>query len=80
MLVRGFGALALSALQVLSAVPETAAPGVPPGNPARDHTPEHPRSLAPYFTPATSSPKAPDQDGFLQRWLLLEPIRKPRIH
>ncbi len=35
------------------------------------------RSLAPYFTPATSSPKAPDADGFLQRWLLLEPIKKP---
>jgi hypothetical protein len=35
------------------------------------------RSLAPYFTPATSSPKAPDAEGFLQRWLLLEPINKP---
>ncbi len=33
-----------------------------------------PRTLAPYFAPATSSPKAPDKDGFLQRWLLLEPI------
>lgn len=36
-----------------------------------------PRSLAPYFTPATSLPKAPDSEGFLQRWLLLEPIDKP---
>ena len=36
-----------------------------------------PRSIAPYFTPATSSPKTPDADGFLQRWLLLEPINKP---
>src|SRR5512146_434364 len=36
-----------------------------------------PRTLAPYFTAATSSPKAPDTDGFLQRWLLLEPIKKP---
>jgi hypothetical protein len=36
-----------------------------------------PRSIAPYFTPATSLPKAPDTDGFLQRWLLLEPITKP---
>jgi hypothetical protein len=34
-----------------------------------------PRSIAPYFTPATSVPKAPDSDGFLQRWLLLEPIK-----
>jgi hypothetical protein len=36
-----------------------------------------PRSIAPYFTPATSSAKAPDHEGFLQRWLLLEPINKP---
>ncbi len=36
-----------------------------------------PRSIAPYFTPARSSPKTPDADGFLQRWLLLEPITKP---
>jgi hypothetical protein len=36
-----------------------------------------PRTLAPYFTPATAAPKAPDADGFLQRWLLLEPIVKP---
>ncbi len=35
------------------------------------------RTLAPYFTPATASPKTPDDDGFLQRWLLLEPIKKP---
>ncbi len=80
LLVRGFAILSLSAFQVLSAVPDTAAPGLPPRNPARpgrDYTPEHPRSLAPYFTPAISSPKAPDPDGFLQRWLLLEPISKP---
>lgn len=36
-----------------------------------------PRTIAPYFTPATSQPKAPDPDGFLQRWMLLEPIVKP---
>jgi hypothetical protein len=36
-----------------------------------------PRSIAPYFTPAKASPKAPDAEGFLQRWLLLEPIAKP---
>jgi hypothetical protein len=36
-----------------------------------------PRSIAPYFKPATSVPKPPDLDGFLQRWLLLEPIDKP---
>ena len=35
------------------------------------------RSITLYFTLATSSPKAPDADGFLQRWMLLEPINKP---
>jgi hypothetical protein len=38
---------------------------------------EAPRSLAPYFKPAASIPKTPDKDGFIQRWLLLEPINKP---
>jgi hypothetical protein len=32
---------------------------------------------APVFTPATAAPKAPDPEGFLRRWLLLEPIVKP---
>lgn len=36
-----------------------------------------PRTLAPYFVPANAQPKAPDADGFLQRWMLLEPIPKP---
>ena len=42
----------------------------------RNVTPDdpNPRTVAPYFTPATVTPKAPDVDGFLQRWMLLEPI------
>jgi hypothetical protein len=35
------------------------------------------RSIAPFFTRAASSPKAVDADGFLRRWLLLEPVNKP---
>jgi hypothetical protein len=35
------------------------------------------RSIAPYFTPATTKKKTPDAEGFIQRWLLLEPIVKP---
>jgi hypothetical protein len=54
-----------------------AAPGRAGRGGGRGGTPDHPRSLAPYFTPATTSPKAPDKDGFLQRWLLLAPINKP---
>jgi hypothetical protein len=35
------------------------------------------RSIAAYFTPATTKKMTPDADGFLRRWLLLEPIIKP---
>ena len=35
------------------------------------------RSIAPYFAAATTKTKAPDPQGFIQRWLLLEPISKP---
>jgi hypothetical protein len=54
--------------------------GIPatPGRADRLPTPiDTNRSIAPYFTPAKLSPKAPDANGFLQRWLLLEPINKP---
>ena len=30
-----------------------------------------------YFSPATNSALNPDNDGFIKRWLLLEPISKP---
>ncbi|MEO8593723.1 MAG: acetylxylan esterase [Candidatus Solibacter sp.] len=60
------GVLAVLAFQTFSPAPTQAAPADDP-----------PRSIAPYFTLANSSPKVPDADGFLQRWLLLEPINKP---
>jgi hypothetical protein len=49
------------------------APKAAPKTPAK----EAPRTIAPYFTKATALAKAPDVDGFLRRWLLLEPINKP---
>jgi len=33
--------------------------------------------LSPYFTPATNAVATPDEDGFIRRWLVLEPIAKP---
>lgn len=63
------GLVAVLAFQTYSAAPGSAAFAAEADN--------APRSIAPYFAPATSSPKAPDKDGFLQRWLLLEPINKP---
>ena len=80
------GILTVLTFQDNSAAQGGPAPGAAPGNPAgtavperpgRSFTPDHPHRLAPYFTPASSTPKSPDQDGFLQRWLLLEPITKP---
>lgn len=35
------------------------------------------RTIAPYFTPATTKKKTPNAEGFIQRWWLLEPISKP---
>lgn len=33
-------------------------------------------TLAKHFTPASNVKKAPDAKGFIQRWLVLEPVRK----
>ena len=64
-----FGIAAILSLQGYSEM----SGGADHGSAVNDTT----RSIAPYFTKATSTPKAPDADGFLQRWLLLEPINKP---
>ena len=66
-----FGGLAVLGLQVLPAAAGGGRGSVPDNGP---------RSLAPYFTPATATPKAPDNDGFLQRWLLLEPEQQCRVY
>ena len=34
-------------------------------------------SIDNYFTPATSEAACPDNEGFIRRWTLLEPIDKP---
>ena len=35
------------------------------------------RTISSYFTRSTTPTKAPDAEGFIQRWVLLEPISKP---
>ncbi len=64
--------------------PPVAAPGPPSGagpGPGAGRSAQlvdpRPRTLSPYFTKATAAPRAVDRDGLIQRWLLLEPIRKP---
>jgi hypothetical protein len=49
----------------------------PPGTTRASLPDSAPRTIAPYFAPASRAPRAPDAEGFLQRWLLLEPIIKP---
>ncbi|XWW46182.1 acetylxylan esterase [Fibrella sp. USSR17] len=68
-LAAGFGILAGLGLQSCSSTSK----GLMKGTAKSDTT----RSIALYFTPATASKKTPDADGFIQRWLLLEPINKP---
>ncbi|HUP05438.1 MAG TPA: hypothetical protein VMU19_15675, partial [Bryobacteraceae bacterium] len=61
------------------------APGGPAQPGGRGRTPSAaeiaaanaPRTIAPYFVKATAPPKPVDPQGFIQRWLLLEPINKP---
>jgi len=37
------------------------------------------RTLSKNFIPATGAKKAPDDKGFIQRWLVLEPIKKDNV-
>jgi hypothetical protein len=86
-IILAISVLAVSTIQVISAQPAPAAqPGAPaqPGPPGPPSFPprapepvDNHRSIAPYFKPAVAGPKATDIDGFLQRWLLLEPVVKP---
>jgi hypothetical protein len=64
-----FDVLVVFAVQAFFASSGIAALSATPGDTTR--------SIAPFFTPATSATKTPDANGFLQRWLLLEPINKP---
>jgi hypothetical protein len=64
-------------LQMSFLVLEAACMAQPPGLPKADRNDAGAAALAPYFVPVTSQPKRPDADGFLQRWMLLEPISKP---
>jgi hypothetical protein len=59
-----------------SGAPPSAGPGQGTGRSAQLVDPR-PRKLSPYFARATAASRPVDRDGFIQRWLLLEPISKP---
>jgi len=51
--------------------------GLSSGANGQDTAPAPATGLSPYFQPVTQGLTTPDSDGFLRRWLLLEPIDKP---
>lgn len=63
-------AFLLFASATMTAQPQRQAEVIP------GRTPVSP-SIDLYFTPATDAAVAPDDQGFIRRWLLLEPIPKP---
>ena len=52
--------------------PQQQRPSLPPIPIKGDTT----HTLSRYFTPASTAKKTPDSKGFIQRWLVLEPVRK----
>jgi hypothetical protein len=71
----GFGMLRRVAVRGASLLALGALAGMPAG--AAEQNGASASSLAPYFQAVTPGATAPDSDGFLRRWLLLEPIDKP---
>jgi hypothetical protein len=68
-LMAALGLVILAGIEVCSAASKGEISGIAQSDTAP--------GLASYFTPATKKVKAPDAEGFLQRWMLLEPINKP---
>lgn len=55
-------------------------PSPPQGNfhpPRQNYEIQTPTYLSDYFEESTAPSKAPNEEGFIQRWTLLEPISKP---
>ena len=67
----------LTAVLIMMAVPGLQAQNARPWSQDDPSKRDTVRNIAKYFTPASKSIKTPDADGFIQRWLLLEPIQKP---
>lgn len=63
--------LQINGIAVFAQIPGTR-PSLPPIRIKGDTT----HTLSKHFTEASSTPKAPDSKGFIQRWLVLEPVKK----
>jgi hypothetical protein len=70
-------AVALAATALVTVAGAQTNPPAPAPTAPRAPTAAAPRAPAPSLTRPTSAPKAPNGEGFLQRWLLLEPLPIP---
>jgi hypothetical protein len=73
------GLLAVGSVSAFAQGPGTPGAGGPRRGPALPPIPlaeDTTHTLTKSFTPATTVKKAPDADGFIQRWLVLEPVKK----
>lgn len=78
--IQGCSVSSKSKTDSASQTPGTAVSQVGGTAKSQDFVPAKPdtaRSIAPYFIPATTKTMTPDNEGFIKRWLLLEPISKP---
>ena len=63
-------------LDAVNALGQTPSQGQRPALPSISIKSDTTHSLSKHFIPASYSKKTPDANGFIQRWLVLEPIRK----
>lgn len=74
--------LQVGAINAFGQGPGPGGPGAPGGQPRRSNLPPIPlagdtsHNINKHFTPSTAVKKAPDAKGFIQRWLVLDPVKK----
>jgi len=81
-IVSAIGALPFAVVVIVAATGQQPAPAPapatgPPTAPTAPTTPNAPRGPAPSLARPASPTKASDRAGFLQRWLILEPLKVP---
>jgi hypothetical protein len=78
-IVSAIGALPFAAVVIVATTGQQPSPAPAPatGPPTAPSTPNAPRGPAPSLARPASPTKASDRAGFLQRWLILEPLKVP---
>lgn len=74
--IKGNALLLATCFVILAALRSQAQSSISGGRPDKITDNDSIRTIAPFFIPATTSKKRPNFEGFIQRWLLLDPINK----